>query len=70
MKRSVFNKLLLVAIFGVVFMQPAYAYLDPGTGSCVIQVLIAVFAGFIVSLKLFWNNVKTFWKSIFSKEKE
>ena len=39
---------------------PAYAYLDPGTTSKILQVLISVFVGAAVAIKIYWNKVKDF----------
>ncbi len=36
------------------------AYLDAGSGSMIIQVIVGGFAAAAVSLKLFWNRVLTF----------
>ena len=33
------------------------AYLDPGTGSLFLQLLLGGIAGFIVVLKLFWHRI-------------
>lgn len=38
----------------------SHAYLDPGTGSILLQGLIAGVAGGIVMMKLYWAKVKTF----------
>lgn len=64
------NKILFVLILGSVFVQPANAYLDPGTGSYIIQVVIATFAGAIFALKVFWGNIKNYIASIFSKKSD
>jgi hypothetical protein len=37
------------------------AYLDPGTGSFVIQALVAAAAGLAVTLKLYWFRIKGFF---------
>jgi len=37
--------------------NPAYAYLDPGTGSMMLQILLGGLAGLIVILKLFWHRL-------------
>ena len=44
----------------VVATGPAYAYLDPGTGSILLQGLIAGVAGGIVAARLYWSKVKHF----------
>jgi len=39
---------------------PAYAYLDPGTGSALIQGLIAAVAAIGVTVKLYWHRIVDF----------
>jgi len=46
---------------------PAYAYLDPGTGSVMVQGLLAGFAGVLAILKLYWQRVKNFLRQLFGK---
>lgn len=46
------------------------AYLDPGTGSFIFQMIIAGFVGGLFALKLFWTHVKTFFSPLFSKRKK
>lgn len=47
---------------------PAYAYLDPGTGSVLLQGLLAGIAGGMAILKLYWRRLKAF--CLCSKPKE
>jgi len=55
------KKILRVAAIVVVaaFLTPlcAQAYIDPGTGSYVIQLLIAAFIGISFSIKIFWKKI-------------
>lgn len=44
----------------IVATGPAYAYLDPGTGSILLQGLIAGVAGGLVAARLYWSKVKHF----------
>ena len=44
----------------VVATEPAHAYLDPGTGSILLQGLVAAVAGGLVALRLYWSKVKHF----------
>ncbi len=49
-------------------MEVAFAYLDPGTGSMLIQGLIgAVAAAFVVG-RLYWYKIKTFFARMVSKK--
>ena len=49
---------ILIAIFIMLLSgRPAYAYLDAGTGSMLLQLLLGGLAGLAVILKLFWHKV-------------
>ena len=37
---------------------PAYAYLDPGTGSMLIQGVIGAVAAVGITLKIYWHKIK------------
>ncbi len=39
------------------FEQPAHAYLDPGSGSVLLQVLLGGFAAVGVIARLFWHRL-------------
>jgi hypothetical protein len=58
------NRLILAvswALVGLVFtVQPAWAYLDPGTGSLILQGLTAGVAGVLVVGKLYFARLKSF----------
>ena len=51
---------LLVAALVVAFERPAHAYLDPGSGSMLMQVLLGGVAGVAVILKLYWRGLLSF----------
>ena len=56
-------------IFSICITIPAYAYLDPGTGSMIIQVIIGVVAGALVTLKVFWSKIKAFFNRSQTQDK-
>ncbi|MEE9397214.1 MAG: hypothetical protein V3V31_09410 [Methylococcales bacterium] len=45
----------------LISMQPAYAYLDPGTGSMILQIILGGVAGIMVAGKVFWHQLLTFF---------
>lgn len=51
----------VVFITVVCFSRNAYAYLDPGTGSYILQVLIAAIVGGLFAIKPFWVKIKSFF---------
>jgi hypothetical protein len=59
---------LLVAVLYMAFPPFAYAYLDPGTGSYVFQLLIAGAVGLGFLIKVYWNKIKLFLSRPFSKD--
>ena len=59
--------LMVPAFFSLPFPDTTDAYLDPGTGSIIIQVVIGVAVGGLFALKVFWNRIVTFVKKLFSR---
>lgn len=53
--------LLVVPAFLLLLEQPAQAYVDPGTGSLLLQLLLGGVAGAAVLLKLFWHRILRFF---------
>ena len=45
-----------------------FAYLDPGSGSYLFQILIAFALGGLFSLKMYWKNVLAFFQNLFPKK--
>ena len=66
--RHLMTLTVLFAFFCFVFPQEAYAYLDPGTGSYIFQLAIAILIGGSFAIKLYWRKIKTFFASLFSKK--
>ena len=61
----------MIASLGLLIMLVlpfnAFAYIDPGTGSYIIQVVLAVFFSAIVAIRVFWNKIKGFFKARFAR---
>ena len=55
-------------LFFFLFTSSAYAYLDPGTGSIILQAIVAAFAAFFSTLYIFWEKVKIFFRKVFKKD--
>ncbi len=60
-----FALLLLVAWPG-----GAHAYIDPGTGSYVLQLIIAGVIGFAFTLKVFWGRFRGFFQHVILRKKD
>ena len=62
MNTPVSNLKFLFLIFGLIsYTSPVYAYLDPGTGSILLQGLIGGIASAIAFLSIYWQKVKAFF---------
>jgi hypothetical protein len=61
MAKFILSLCVIITLLGVA--APAYAYLDPGTGSSLLQGLFAGVAGVLAVLKLYWQRIKTFFSA-------
>ena len=55
-------------LYFFLFTSSAHAYLDPGTGSIILQAIVATFAAFFSTLYIFWEKVKVFFRKAFKKD--
>ncbi|MFI5265307.1 MAG: hypothetical protein ACHQT7_01020 [Candidatus Levyibacteriota bacterium] len=68
MKKTLSSALFFVSLYLVLVPAPAHAYLDPGTGSYILQVLAAVFFAGLFVLKTWWNQVRGFVLKLFGRK--
>jgi hypothetical protein len=64
---SIFPFFLMIFIISG---RPALAYIDPGTGSYMLQMAIAFFIGALFTVKIFWKKIIVFFRATFSKKKK
>ena len=65
---KIFSTIAIVFFINIIILlqaSPSYAYLDPGTGSFALQMLIASVVGGLFFLKRMWAKIK----GIFSTKK-
>jgi uncharacterized integral membrane protein len=59
-----FGTVLAAAVGGLLILAsattPAFAYLDPGAGSMLLQATLAVVAGSLFALKQYWGRMVSF----------
>ncbi|MBU1670110.1 MAG: hypothetical protein KKF41_13150 [Actinobacteria bacterium] len=53
---------LQALVFSTLIPRCTLSYIGAGTGSLIIQVVIAVFAGALVALKIYWRNITAFFR--------
>ena len=61
MKKLNFKK--CICIFGLIFLKSnyAHAYIDPVSGSIVVQAVVGVVCALIVALKLYYKKLKSWF---------
>ncbi|MCX6584494.1 MAG: hypothetical protein NT166_30355 [Candidatus Aminicenantes bacterium] len=64
------KKIIALTSVFFVFTSSAYGYIDPGTGSYLVQVLIAAFVGASLGVKVYWKKIRTLLKKWSEKNKE
>ena len=61
------GRLTLAVAALVAVSRPAFAYLDPGTGSYILQMALAALLGGLVALGVFWRRVVLFVRRMFGR---
>ena len=60
---------VLVALIVAAVQKPVHAYLDPGSGSMFMQLVLGGVAGFVVIVKLYWRQLLEFLRIRFRDDK-
>jgi hypothetical protein len=53
----------LLFIYLIGLPSPALAYLDPGTGSMILQIVLGALVGAATVVKVYWYRIKSFFSS-------
>ena len=56
-KINLLSTIICAAAVLLVLYDVAYAYIDPGTGSFILQAVLASLIGGAFAVKLFWRNI-------------
>ncbi|MFH2107038.1 MAG: hypothetical protein ABII93_00040 [Chrysiogenia bacterium] len=68
--KDIVHSCLLLAAFCLLFPLYVHAYIDPGTGSYVFQIIIAAFVAVSFAVKVYWHKIIKFIGRIFAKKKK
>jgi len=58
MPKNLFTLVAWIALLHLIFPQPCFAYIDPGSGSYFLQILVAGLLGLLYSIKLYWARIR------------
>lgn len=53
--------ILVLSVLLLLLTKDSEAYIDPGSGSYVLQLLVASFFAILFAIKMFWRNIKAFF---------
>lgn len=62
--------ILILSAWLLLSINSAYAYIDPGTGSIIIQGIIGFVAAALATIKIYWQKIKLFLKKISKTKKK
>ena len=63
------NKFLLILVLVFTsYSNMAYAYLDPGTGSIILQAILGFLAASVAAISVYWIKFKSIISKIFKKK--
>jgi len=63
------QKTLYITIL-ILISKEAYAYLDPGSATFILQSILAFIVGSLAVIGMYWTKFKLFLKKIFTKFKK
>ena len=61
--------IIILLIFYVSMIGKSFAYLDPGTGSIILQAIFGFIAAGIAALSFYWTKFKILIAKLFKKKK-
>ncbi len=67
--RPAFAAIALAGLISPILLQLAYGYLDPGTGSYILQLILGGLLGGLFAIGLFWKKVIAFVKRVLTPRK-
>lgn len=63
-------KKILIVFYFFSLSSEANAYLDPGTGSIIIQAILGAVAAFFTTACIYWEKFKNFFKKFSKKNRK
>ncbi|RJO61664.1 hypothetical protein C4544_02070 [candidate division WS5 bacterium] len=63
------KKIAIIFLLSFILLSnDVWAYLDAGTGSYILQLIVGIFFGAVFVVKLLWGKIVTFFKKTFSSK--
>lgn len=65
--RKLIRLFVIASMLLLILIRDSFAYVDPGTGSYILQLGIACLLGVAFAVKGFWRDIKAFFSKLLSK---
>tara|TARA_B100001057_G_C22828148_1_gene942266 strand:- start:1435 stop:1644 length:210 start_codon:yes stop_codon:yes gene_type:complete len=56
------KKVFILIFFYFILISRANAYIDPGSGSIILQAIVGALAAGSLTIKFYWSKIKNFFK--------
>ena len=66
-KQGILALIFGISLLHILTISDAYAYIDPGSGSLIIQIVIGALVGVGITIKIYWYKFK---EMIFHRNKK
>jgi hypothetical protein len=64
---SIFLSLTILQLLNITPLKANSAYLDPGSGSFILQLLLAALVGSLFIIKSYWKKISEFFRKLFTR---
>ena len=61
------HSVILAFLLSLICTRDAYAYLDPGSGSYILQLLVAGLLGASLAIRIYWRKIRAFVSRLFGR---
>lgn len=68
MRKVIVNFAFFLSLYLIALPKDAHAYLDPSTGSYILQIVGAAIFGSLFALKVWWRQITGFLSRIFKRK--
>ena len=70
MKTQQMLRILITPLLMLTWQDPAYGYIDPGSGSAIMSAIIGFFVAAGMLVKTYWYKLKSFFKDGAGKDQQ
>jgi hypothetical protein len=61
--KNIIKFIITFSLLKILLTSSAYAYIDPGSGSIILQAILGAIAAGGLTIKIYWNKLKNIFRS-------